>query len=65
MWHDLTVPFIPDVTILNMTSELLDMVKPLLADKDSPTFETNFAESLLVRAFKMALQRGNVRELLL
>jgi hypothetical protein len=51
MRHDLSVPFVTNVTIFDVGTELLDVIQSLLPDEDGSALEADFAECLLVCAF--------------
>lgn len=51
------------ISLLNMLPHMLDVVESLLSDEDEATFQTNFAESLLMLSLQMLLQSLNVVEL--
>lgn len=56
MRHDFAMSFIPDVTILDVVPQLLDMVESLFTDENTPSLETNLAECFFMVAFQMSLQ---------
>tara|TARA_B110000285_G_scaffold233771_1_gene308599 strand:- start:377 stop:676 length:300 start_codon:yes stop_codon:yes gene_type:complete len=51
MRHDLAVPFVTNVTVLDVATELLDVIQSLLPDEDCSALQANFAEGLFVCAF--------------
>lgn len=56
MWHYLAVPFIADVSVFDVGTELLYVVQSLLPDEDCTPFEANLAEGSVVRTFQMPLE---------
>jgi len=55
MRHDLAVPFVADVTVFDVATELLDVIQSLLTHENGPAFEANLAEGSVVRTFQMPL----------
>ena len=53
------------IAFLNMASQILHVIDPLLPDKDSPSFETDHAESLLMCVLHVASQTVHIWEVLL
>jgi len=64
MGHDLSVPFIADVSVFDVGTELLYVIESLLPDEDCTAFEADLAEGSVVRTFQMPLERWLVREVL-
>ena len=52
------------VTVLNMTSQLLNMVDTLLADENCATLETDLTKRLLMCFFHVTSQTLFIREML-
>lgn len=64
MWHDLSMPLVSNVAVFNMTTKLLNVIQSLLPNENSSSFETNLAESSIMRTFHMPLQGRFVWKLL-
>ena len=56
MWHDLSVPFVTNVTVLDVATKLLDVIQSLLSDENGSTLEANLAESSVMSALQMPLE---------
>ena len=63
--QDLCPFIISRVTVLNMITQLLNVVDALLADEHCATFETDKAECLLMSFLHVAPQTFLIREMLL
>ena len=56
MRHDLSVPFVTNVSVFNVVTELLDVIQSLLTNENCSTFEANLAEGSVMCTFQMSLK---------
>jgi hypothetical protein len=65
MGQDVSKPIVADITVLDVVSERLYVIHPMLSNEYCPTAEANLAECLLVMLFHVPLQTWDVWKLLI